>query len=199
MRLDPPFHVWPDHFPADFCEKIVNFGDSLEAMSGNVSYDPGGKARASRVAWIQDTPGNAWIIQPIADLVAVTNRRYWKWAMSGRESFQYTRYGPDQFYDWHMDTRTKPYEKDERWGGLMRKISVTVTLSPATDFAGGDFQIEETTATPDRPQRRVKTLEIVRGQGSVVIFPSHLHHRVQPITSGIRRSLVAWFLGPPFV
>ena len=29
-------------------------------------------------------------------------------------------------------------------------------------------------------------------------FPSFIHHQVSPVTKGIRYSLVAWFLGPPF-
>jgi PKHD-type hydroxylase len=35
--------------------------------------------------------------------------------------------------------------------------------------------------------------------GSVIVFPSDTEHRVTPVTKGIRYSLVAWFLGPPYV
>jgi PKHD-type hydroxylase len=45
----------------------------------------------------------------------------------------------------------------------------------------------------------LKTLSEVRQIGTAVIFPSHLYHRVTPVTAGTRRSLVAWFVGPPFV
>jgi PKHD-type hydroxylase len=47
--------------------------------------------------------------------------------------------------------------------------------------------------------QRLKTLSEVRQIGTAVIFPSHLYHRVTPVTAGTRRSLVAWFVGPPFV
>ena len=33
---------------------------------------------------------------------------------------------------------------------------------------------------------------------SIVIFPSNKWHRVRPVTSGVRKSLVTWFRGPPF-
>ena len=36
-------------------------------------------------------------------------------------------------------------------------------------------------------------------QGSVIVFPSDMWHRVKPITKGIRYTLVIWFLGPPYV
>lgn len=35
-------------------------------------------------------------------------------------------------------------------------------------------------------------------QGSIVIFPSFVTHKVSPVTEGIRYSLVGWVHGPPF-
>ena len=55
-----------------------------------------------------------------------------------------------------------------------------------SDFEGGDFQISGLTT---------HALE----EGSIVVFPSFLEHRVAPVTKGIRYSLVVWFLGPPFI
>ena len=31
--------------------------------------------------------------------------------------------------------------------------------------------------------------------GDMIIFPSYLEHKVEPITSGVRWSLVGWILG----
>ena len=36
-------------------------------------------------------------------------------------------------------------------------------------------------------------------KGSMIIFPSHIWHRVKPVTKGIRKSLVGWIVGNPFV
>ncbi len=38
----------------------------------------------------------------------------------------------------------------------------------------------------------------VGGAGSIIIFPSFKEHRVCPVKTGVRYSLVVWFLGPPF-
>ena len=35
-------------------------------------------------------------------------------------------------------------------------------------------------------------------QGTIIIFPSMLQHRVTPVTNGTRYSLVQWFSGPNF-
>ena len=34
-------------------------------------------------------------------------------------------------------------------------------------------------------------------QGQAVFFASFIRHRVAPVTSGVRKSLVMWFGGPP--
>mgnify|MGYP001291082399 CR=1 FL=1 len=33
---------------------------------------------------------------------------------------------------------------------------------------------------------------------TVIVFASFLHHRVAPVTRGVRQSLVMWFGGEPF-
>lgn len=198
MRLKPSYCVWQRHFSDDFCDKVMAYAGTLDFMEGAVRYDPEKKSRSSNVAWIADTPENAWVVDPIADLVAVTNRKYWQWDVSGRESFQYTRYETGQFYGWHADARAEPYPEDGRWPGLTRKISVTVSLSDENEYDGGDFVLEDTTLSPGKPGKRIKALGQARKRGSVIIFASHLHHEVRPVIRGIRQSLVGWFLGPPF-
>ena len=34
--------------------------------------------------------------------------------------------------------------------------------------------------------------------GTVIVFPSYMVHKVNPVTKGTRYSLVAWFVGEPF-
>jgi len=38
----------------------------------------------------------------------------------------------------------------------------------------------------------------IKSQGSLVIFPSFVQHRVKPVTKGTRYSLVIWSLGQPY-
>ena len=87
----------------------------------------------------------------------------------------------------------------DRNPGLLRKLTVVVSLADADSYEGGDFMLEVLESPPDAPERRLKTLTEVRQMGAALIFPAHLYHQVTPVTAGRRRSLVAWFLGPPFV
>ena len=40
--------------------------------------------------------------------------------------------------------------------------------------------------------------EVFKNQGTIIVFPSFIRHRVNPVTKGIRYSLVNWFEGPAF-
>ena len=59
-----------------------------------------------------------------------------------------------------------------------------------TEFTGGALEIYD-------PFKH-ENLSFDIQPGHVVIFPSWISHRVQPVTSGTRYSLVAWMNGPEF-
>ena len=46
---------------------------------------------------------------------------------------------------------------------------------------------------------RYKVCEEIKPQGSMIVFPSFLHHCVAPVTSGTRYSLVIWCCGKPYI
>lgn len=200
MRLQHPYCVISQAFTPDVCERIIAAGEATQAMNAEVAHDPTNSVRDSTVAWLRQGPETAWLYAALTQLVDSTNARLWKWQLSMAESMQYTHYGPGQHYGWHADQRRKPYpDDDKRWPGLLRKLTVVVTLADGDSFEGGDFMVEVLEAPPDAPERRLKTLSEVRRMGAAVIFPAHLYHQVTPVTAGSRRSLVAWYLGPPFV
>ena len=68
----------------------------------------------------------------------------------------------------------------------VRKISMTLLLSPEDQFVGGDLELMS-------PGRKAKLK-----QGHAICFASFLNHRVAPVTRGVRQSLVMWFGGTPF-
>ena len=97
-----------------------------------------------------------------------------------RENLQYTVYPKDGgHYEWHSDIAG---------GGIMtqRKISVTIELNDhENEYEGGLVLV-------NLGQRIV---ELPKGQGTAVFFPSFLVHRVSPVTKGTRKSLVGWIGG----
>jgi PKHD-type hydroxylase len=114
------------------------------------------------------------------------------------ESCQFTKYKLNQFYDWHCDSWEAPYANPDNkdTNGKIRKLSVTCSLSDPKDYEGGELEFDFRNMDPDKPTVR-KCAEIAP-RGSIVVFPSHVWHRVKPVTKGTRYSLVIWNLGYPF-
>lgn len=141
------------------------------------SPDKMAEIRVSTIRWLSDP----WISDLLWTYVRRANEDGFAVDVDNDAEMQFTEYPADQggHYDWHQDVH---------WNGQAardRKISVTVQLSDAGDYEGGDFEFDE-----------VKTNADFRSKGTVLVFPSYLRHRVLPVTSGTRRSLVAWFFGP---
>ena len=199
MRLLYPYRVFESHFSAEFCDRVIEIGEALDPMAATVAYDPDENLRDSIVSWISDTPESSRIHKQLTDFVFETNRLCWGWELKQVESVQFTKYGVGQHYTWHADQRRRVYDAQSRWPGMVRKVSIAIALDDGDEYSGGDFCIENLNAPPDAPERRVHVLSDARKRGSAVVFPSFLYHRVNPVETGMRRSLVAWFLGPPYV
>jgi len=98
------------------------------------------------------------------------------------EVAQFTEYPKGGFYDWHMDADVSGVNEPP-----VRKISMTILLSPQHEFEGGDLEFM---TEGNKPPQLL--------QGQAIYFCSLLRHRVAKVKKGIRRSLVMWFGGPPF-
>jgi PKHD-type hydroxylase len=79
----------------------------------------------------------------------------------------------------------------------IRKLSVTVTLSDPKNYKGGELEFDFRNLDPDK-KRNIKKCTEILPKGSLVVFPSFVWHRVCPVKSGERNSLVIWNLGYPF-
>lgn len=194
MQLRHAYCLASEYIKPDECDRIVEICEKLPTSTAGTAKgtDPDGTKRRSNIAWLADDPAHKWIYQRINLCVATANKQYWHWRMAGHEPLQYTTYGPGQYYQWHTDAAAKPCPETSQWPGMLRKISVTVQLSHPHEYEGGDFLLEETRVSPERAGERIKTLDDARKRGTVIMFPSHLFHRVSEVTSGLRRSVGIW-------
>lgn len=69
-----------------------------------------------------------------------------------------------------------------------RKLTIIVQLSDEDDYDGGNLIVQNYEKFQIMPRKR----------GTIIIFPSFLLHKVEPVTRGIRNSLVTFAYGPPF-
>jgi len=126
-------------------------------------------------------------------LVVDYNLHYsgWNFDIEFIESIQLSHYYDGHFYDWHIDSFVNPVIQNDK--KYQRKVSLTVFLNDPEEYEGGEFDLE---IRGPNTEERYDTFKLPKG--SVIVFPSHKWHRVRPVTSGVRKSLVIWIQGPPF-
>lgn len=157
-----------------------------EVDEATVAEEDGQNSRASRVSWITPAEPHAnEILEGIWPIINDANAHArWNFDLSWLEPLQFTKYTIEERYDWHVDTLLHLASDDD-----VRKLSFSVLLND--EFEGGEFELEA--GSPGMPNR-IQTLDMKAGD--VVVFPSYMWHRVKPVTSGERHSLVGWVHGP---
>ena len=143
--------------------------------------------RKSKIAWISD----AYLREQLFYSVDLYNKQNWNCDLDGCDLVQYGTYSDSEFYDWHIDQEAEIDRINGKY--LIRKLSMTIWLNDPNEYEGGELDIEVDGPNMDR---RYDTFKLQKG--SIIIFPSRMWHRVRPVTSGVRKSLVTWFRGTPF-
>ena len=175
-------------FTPEQCQDIINMGHQQEKEEGKVGmkeekeggYDT--KKRITIISWIpfEAMPQMYKIIE--RTMQQVNGNHFGYEGMTIGEVAQFTEYPKGGFYDWHMDVAANGSNEPP-----VRKISMTILLSPQHEFEGGDLEFM---AEGNQPPPLL--------QGQAIFFCSMVRHRVSKVKKGIRRSLVMWFGGPPF-
>ena len=105
--------------------------------------------RNSNTSWITAW----WIKKEIDPYIRRANQMAgWNFNITDSEAYQFTKYDEGQFYDWHTDAFETPH-RDGPWQGLIRKISITVSLSDPRDYEGGLLEFAFPRHEPDKCKR----------------------------------------------
>lgn len=186
MYLQNYYSIKESVFDNSFCDKVIKKGESLELRKGKVVE--GNKSnRKSKLSWIEDKSIEQ-SITPIINNINIENN--WNFLLREYEPLQYTVYGSKNFYDWHIDSHSKPYDN-----GLIRKLSFTICLNE--DYEGGEFELSLPNPKPEK--HKFFKFNKVFKQGTIIVFPSFVWHKVNPVITGTRKVLVGWIVGKPFV
>ena len=170
------------------CQDIIRVGHQQkaeEAKVGTLNTREGAhdvKMLVTTISWLPFTalPEMYKIIETA--MKQVNGNHFGYEGMQITENAQFTEYPKGGFYDWHMDADANCQHEPP-----VRKISMTILLSPQTQFEGGDLEFMK---EGDKPPPLI--------QGQAIFFCSLIRHRVAKVKKGVRRSLVMWFGGPPF-
>jgi|LauGreSBDMM110SN_4_FD.fasta_scaffold00908_2 PKHD-type hydroxylase len=157
----------------------------LELSQATVSGEIAKETRSCKIAWIPYTDEWSWLYGRVYDLALWANGEAFKFEpLDFTEPIMYCEWESGDHFDWHVDIGDiHPYSS--------RKLAVTVQLSDSDDYRGGNLEF----ASSPNPEY---WYTVSRAAGSVVIYPTYLTHRITPVTSGVRKSLVFWLGGIPF-
>jgi len=212
MILKENFWVFPNAIPPKTCNEIIRFGNNAKQQIGitgkygsnrNIERDPltddeiedlKKTNRDSNISWLNAR----WLYKWINPLVERANRNAgWNFQWDFSEDIQFTRYGLNQYYKWHMDSWDEPYNNpNDKKHGKIRKLSMTCALNDGSEYEGGDLEFFINNVEVNKGF--IQKSDLLKKQGSLIVFPSHLFHRVTPVTKGTRYSMVAWQVGEPW-
>ena len=92
-----------------------------------------------------------------------------------KSEFQFTEYNKGDHFSWHIDTYGEKITNYDRY------CSLVIQLNDA--YEEGDLQLKTI-------EGEILTAE--KGIGNLILFLSDIEHRVAPVTSGVRYTLVNW-------
>ena len=175
-------------FTPEQCNKIIQAGRAEPRNDAQVGNEKGTKSghvdtktRTSHISWIPFKKMTD-MYKDIEKIMKTTNGNHFGFdGMTINEMAQYTEYPEGGFYEWHVDNDVNMQHEPP-----VRKISMTLLLSPESEFEGGDLELMS--------EGKIAKLK----QGHAIFFASFIRHRVKPVIRGRRQSLVMWFGGTPF-
>jgi len=173
-------------FTPEQCQKIIDCGRRQKPQQAQVGMNKpeGGvdtKKRVTTISWIPFEEMKP-MYSDLNNFIQAANENHFGFGdIQITEQAQFTEYPVGGFYDWHMDCDVNMAHEPP-----VRKISMTLLLSPENQFEGGDLEL------------MAKGKKAKLKQGHAIIFASFLNHKVNPVTRGVRQSLVVWFGGKPF-
>jgi predicted 2-oxoglutarate/Fe(II)-dependent dioxygenase YbiX len=181
---EPDYTFWhfADAMTPDAAKKLI---DSLEAQTQGEEAKIGMGVDGIVDKEIRDVkrvtlPSYRGIGATMVGLGMAANHQAWKFDVTHSNQTDYLKYDKDGHYHAHVDTFMNPGDPQ------CRKLTVLMFLND--DFEGGRLFLQNGHNKIYPPQ----------GAGTCLVFPSFMLHGVEPVTRGIRRSIVTWLVGPWF-
>jgi PKHD-type hydroxylase len=180
--VDHELWCWQDDVFNDAeLDAIIELGHRTVLERAKTTTTDSDAVRKSETSFIYPHDYSAWIFERLTGLVWNMNQAHFRFDLSAFEQgLQFTRYNSEgSHYTWHIDRGSTV--------GI-RKLSLVLQLSDPGNYEGGDLEL----------MFGAEPTVIEKRRGRIVVFPSWALHRVTPVISGCRESLVAWISGPPF-
>ena len=171
-------------FTPDECLTLRSLAADSLARAALVGGVRASEIRSAEIAWLDHEGEAAPALERCLRAVADANRESFGFEIHEfQEPMQTARYAASEsgHFDWHMDVGDGPI-------AARRKATIVVQLSDPGEYDGGKLEIN------GDGRSRAAPVE----QGSAIVFPSFVLHRVERVSHGERWSLTLWAHGPTF-
>jgi PKHD-type hydroxylase len=184
--MNKQFHLFPDKLPENLCKGIIDRAECLPAMDAKFKGESWDSIRISELRWIyRNDQRFADVYNFVRDKFFEANQYFGLDIIQDKFPLQFTTYygNNNGHYDWHQDVHwpTKT--------GFDRKLSFILQLSDESEYTDGELEFQH---VKDWNPAAFKE------KGMMLVFPSVMYHRVKPVTTGKRMSLVSWIEGQPW-
>ena len=202
------FFIFPKIVKPEVCDEIItdckslglekaliNTNNKLIPYKGSEFIDDP-QVRKTSVCFIKDKDNK--INEFIWQFIREANAKQFNYDLDHFQPIQFAEYKGSEnyraFYDWHQDS------DGLQKGGEVRKLSLSLPLSDPDTFEGGKLEFYNGgKSLPDMGEiKGEKGTKDINSQGTVIVFDSRDWHRVSPMISGVRYSIVCWTVGPNF-
>jgi PKHD-type hydroxylase len=178
----------PDVLTKEECEILIDYANKQKKITAKIGTNTLSKeVRSNNLVWLNLSKDQSlnWLFAKIADAIIKVNKDVYKFHLIGlTEDLQFTEYCKiNDHYNWHLDSGASN----------VRKISASIQLSDSEDYEDCDLEFAHLENRTDEERKAS------RKQGAMIIFPSYLTHKVTPLKSGKRYSLVIWVGGNNFI
>lgn len=172
---------FPNAVPQEARVRLINSVEKIETEVARVGSDSVGTIN-KKIRDVKKIPLSSWtgLGAQMAGMGLAANFQAWNFNVTHANQCEYLIYDMDGHYHAHVDTMMNPKAEE------VRKLTVLAFLND--DFEGGKLFLQNGSDKFYPPQEA----------GSVLVFPSFVLHGVEPVTKGIRRSIVTWMVGPWF-
>ena len=171
-------------FTPEQCKMIIQAGRAEPRNDAQVGNEQGIKSghvdtstRTSHISWIPFSKMDG-MYKDLDKIMQATNRNHFGFeGMTINEMAQYTEYPEGGFYEWHVDNDVNCQHEPP-----VRKISMTLLLSPESEFEGGEteFLYQKCRFKPEK--------------NTLLVWPSQFTHihRGNPPLSNDKYIITGW-------
>lgn len=178
--------MWHNMFSPAQLDVLERQCDRLPLEPAQLTGKGNESIRTTQVAWVYRNAETEDLFRYMEGIVLRLNVDLFHFELTGLMTMQYAVYQATEagYFDWHNDYGR--YRGDP--GQEPRKITMSLQLSDGASYDGCDLEIRAAHPIDIAPRER----------GTLVAFRANALHRVTPIIRGVRKSLVAWAVGPEF-